>query len=101
MSTTESTAAAYIATLVARARKAQAAIEFATQETVDKVAEAICWRAVQPEFARKLAELAVAESRMGDVESKYAKMMNKVRGAWLDIRAEVGGIIDEDQENGL
>lgn len=102
MSTTESTAAAYIATLVARARKAQAAIEFATQETVDKVAEAICWRAVQPEFARKLAELAVAESRMGDVESKYAKMMNKVRGGWYDMKGRKSvGIIDEDHVNGL
>ena len=70
MSGTEGTAATYIAELVARARKAQAAIEFASQETVDKVAEAICWRAVQPAFARELAELAVAESRVGDVESQ-------------------------------
>jgi sulfoacetaldehyde dehydrogenase len=92
----------YIADLVERARVAQRQIEFASQETVDTVAEAICWAAVQPEFAREMAELAVAESRMGDVESKYAKMMNKVRGGWFDMKGKPSiGIIEEDHVNGL
>lgn len=95
-------AKAYIGSLVARAREAQRQVEYATQEAVDAAAEAICWAAVQPEFARGLAELAVAESRMGDVESKYAKMMNKVRGAWLDMKGRPSvGIVEEDHANGL
>lgn len=92
----------YIAALVARARAAQREIEFATQETVDAAAEAICWAAVQPAFARELAQLAVAESRMGDEESKYAKMMNKVRGGWFDMKGQASvGILEEDHVNGL
>lgn len=92
----------YISGLVARAREAQKVIEFASQDTVDAAAEAICWAAVQPGFARNLAELAVSESRMGDVESKYAKMMNKVRGGWMDMKGQRSvGIIEEDHVNGL
>jgi sulfoacetaldehyde dehydrogenase len=96
------TAKAYIGSLVERARIAQKTIEFATQEVVDKVAEALCYRAVQPDFARELAVLAVEESRMGDVESKYAKMMNKVRGGWFDMKGQKSvGILEEDNVNGL
>ena len=74
-----SDAAQYIGSLIERARKAQKSIEFATQEQVDKVVESLAWHTIQPKFARDLAELAVKESRMGDVDSKYAKMMVKVR----------------------
>jgi len=92
----------YIGSLMERARKAQKTIEFATQEMVDRVAEALCYRAVQPDFARKLAVLAVEESRMGDVESKYAKMMNKVRGGWFDMKGQKSvGILEEDNVNGV
>ncbi len=95
-------AKSYIATLVERARTAQKTIEFATQEEVDRVAEALCYRAVQPEFARSLAEFAVEESKMGDGESKYAKMMNKVRGGWFDMKGQKSvGIIEEDSVNNL
>jgi sulfoacetaldehyde dehydrogenase len=92
----------YISNLISRAREAQRQIEFADQQTVDRAAELICWRAVQPEFARELSELAVAESQMGDVESKYAKMMNKVRGGWYDMKGKASvGVIEENRELGL
>jgi sulfoacetaldehyde dehydrogenase len=99
---TKNEAKAYVATLVERAKKAQASIEFATQEEVDTLAEAICWKATNPEFARELAELAVQESRMGDVESKYAKMMGKSRGGWFDMKGQQSvGILEEDHVNNL
>ena len=92
----------YISGLVARAGAAQRSIEFATQEKVDHVVECMAWKAIQPDFARKLSELAVAESRMGDVESKYSKMMNKVRGGWFDMKGKKSvGIIEENHELGL
>ncbi|MGD1832753.1 MAG: aldehyde dehydrogenase family protein [Sphaerochaetaceae bacterium] len=95
-------AKAYVATLIERARKAQSSIEFASQKEVDALAEAICWNALQPEFARELAELAVQESRMGDVESKYAKMMTKSRGGWFDMKGQKSvGILEEDHVNNL
>ncbi|MBN2858952.1 MAG: aldehyde dehydrogenase family protein [Sphaerochaetaceae bacterium] len=94
--------ATYIEGLIEKARTAQALFAQADQETVDRAAELICYRAVNPDFARKLSELAVAESRMGDVESKYAKMMNKVRGAWLEMKGRKSvGIIEENEAMGL
>ena len=99
---TKQEAKAYIASLVARSRKAQATIEFATQEEVDALAEAICWNALQVDFAQELAELAVSESNMGDVKSKFAKMMGKSRGGWYDMKGQKSvGIIEEDHVNNL
>ncbi len=97
-----SEAAQYVQSLISRAREAQKTIEFASQEQVDKVVESLAWHSIQPEFAQKLAEFAVAESRMGDVPSKYAKMMNKVRAGYLDMKGvKTVGIIEENNELGL
>ena len=94
--------ATYIEGLIEKAKKAQQAFATADQATVDKAAELICYRAVEPKFARALSELAIEESRMGDVESKYAKMMNKVRGAWLEMKGKTSvGILEEDHVNNL
>ncbi|MBN2860193.1 MAG: aldehyde dehydrogenase family protein [Sphaerochaetaceae bacterium] len=94
--------ATYIEGLIERARTAQEAFANADQETVDRAAELICWRGIDPGFAQQLSELAVEESRMGDVPSKYAKMMNKVRGAWLEMKGQKSvGIIEEDSALGL
>ena len=65
---------------MSRARKAQAEIEFLSQEKVDLICESITWASCQDPFATELCELAVEETRMGDFNSKYAKMMNKTRG---------------------
>lgn len=97
-----SEAVRYIESLMHRAREAQRSIEYASQAEVDRVVESIAWHAVQPKFARELSELGVSESRMGDVESKYAKMMNKVRAGWLDMKgAATVGVIEENHELGL
>lgn len=100
--TMSTSANGYIGELMARARNAQKQIEFADQQTVDRAVEAICWRAVQPKFVGELSDLAVRESRMGDVPSKYAKMMNKIRGGWLEMKGKASvGIIEENRELGL
>ena len=78
----------YITGLMSRARAAQKEIEFLSQEKVDHMCELVAWATIQDPFARSLAELAVEETRMGDVESKYAKLMNKIRGGWFDIKGK-------------
>jgi sulfoacetaldehyde dehydrogenase len=92
----------YITGLMSRARAAQKEIEFFSQEKVDHMCELIAWATIQDPFARNLAELAVEETRMGDVESKYAKLMNKIRAGWFDLKGKKStGIIEEDTALGL
>ena len=92
----------YVKGLIDRARAAQKKIEFATQEQVDDLCQKIAWASVQEDFAQKLAEFAVEETQMGDVPSKYGKMMNKVRAGWFDMKgAKSVGVIEENTELGL
>ncbi len=92
----------YITDLMTRAREAQKVIEFFPQEKVDHMCELIAWATIQDPFARSLAELAVEETQMGDVESKYAKLMNKIRGGWFDIKGKKStGVIEENTALGL
>jgi sulfoacetaldehyde dehydrogenase len=93
---------AYIAGLVERARKAQAAIEFASQEQVDEMTVRIAWAGVRPDFADKLAKFAAEESAMGKADSKYAKIMTKVKGALRDMMGKLSvGIVYRNMETGI
>ena len=78
----------YITGLMTRARRAQAEIEFLSQEKVDEICESITWASIQEPFATELCKLAIEETRMGDFKSKYAKMMNKTRGGWFDMKGK-------------
>lgn len=91
-----------IAGLVARARAAQAKVEFASQKEVDNIATRISWACVQPDFAKAAADSLVAESGMGLVENKIKKMMVKVKGALRDMKGKgCVGIVHDDKEKGL
>lgn len=95
-------ASAYIAGLVERARKAQAAIEFASQEQVDEMCVRIAWSGVKPDFADKLAKFAAEESGMGKADSKYGKIMTKVKGALRDMKGKASvGVVYRDKESGI
>ena len=92
----------YISGLIARAKKAQAEIEFLSQEKVDEICESIAWACTQEPFVTELCNLAIEETRMGDFKSKYGKMMNKSKGGWFDMKGKKSvGIIEEDTANGL
>lgn len=94
--------ASYIEGLVARARKAQAQIEFASQEVVDDLCARIAWAGANEKFAQKIAEFAVKESGMGDVKSKFGKMRTKVRGAYRDtIGQKTVGVVEDDKQRGI
>ena len=95
-------AAKYIAGLMERACKAQAAIEFATQEQVDELCVRVAWSGVQPDFAKKLAKFCVEETGMGNEPSKYGKLMVKIQGTLREMKGKKSvGVVEKDKEMGI
>ena len=95
-----------VADLVGRARSAMRvyAREIATggQARIDEAVTALAWSLYQPENARRLAELAVQVTGLGEVESKVIKNQRKTFGTLRDLlRAKSTGIIEELPEKGL
>ncbi len=86
-----------------RARKAFEEIEFWPQEKVDEMVMAAGWEWQKEEVAKKLARLAVDESRgIGVYEDKVHKIQAKTRGTMRDLTGhKTCGLIREDQEKGL
>ncbi|MEI8241711.1 MAG: aldehyde dehydrogenase family protein [bacterium] len=99
---TRQQASAMVAAWVRRARQAQAAIEFASQEQVDDLTARVAWAAVNPGLARMLAETLVAESGMGNVPDKVRKIEDKVRGTFRDMKGRKSvGVVFDDPRTGI
>lgn len=91
-----------IADLVARARRAQAVVNGYTQEQVDLIAGAIIYHLSRPAMAERVAEMAFEETGMGLVESKRAKLAQKMPAIFHDIRTQpTVGVIERDVANGI
>ena len=91
-----------IAALVARARAAQRIYETWSQEQVDTAVTAAGWAIIEPKRNRELAEMAVADTGIGNVEDKVAKNYRKTFGLLRDLRgARSVGVIAEDPARGL
>ena len=95
-----------VAPLIAKARTAMAAyareIEAKGQERIDEAVTALAWSIYKPENARRLAEIAVEVTGIGEVESKVIKNTRKTFGTLRDLlRAKTVGVIDEDKARGL
>jgi sulfoacetaldehyde dehydrogenase len=91
-----------IAELVARARAAQRVYEKWSQEQVDTAVVAAGWAIIEPARNRELAELAVADTGVGNVEDKVRKNHRKTLGLLRDLRgARSVGVIAEDPARGL
>lgn len=91
-----------IADLVGRARAAQAIVETFTQEQVDTLAAAIVYALSRDDVAMELAKLALEETNMGDVPSKYAKLAKKIPAIFYDIKDQkTVGVIDSDPVMGI
>lgn len=89
-------AAAEIAGLIARARKAQAQIENYTQEQVDGLIRAMVWAVAKPGTAEEIARHTIEETQLGNYEGKYLKIFRKTRAALMDIIDDKSvGIIEE------
>ncbi len=99
-------AAPIIAATIARARAAMAtyATEIATlgQPRIDEAVTALAWSIYKPDNARRLAEIAVEVTGLGNVESKVIKNTRKTFGTLRDLlRVKSTGIIEELPERGL
>ncbi len=93
---------AYIADLVAKARKAQKEIEHYSQRRVDELAAAIVYTLSRPELAKSIAEQALEETHMGRVDSKMGKLTAKMPAVLYDVlRTKTVGVIEEIPELGL
>lgn len=93
---------AIVAGLVERARAAMAAYENRDQARVDEAVTALAWSIYKPENARALAELAVADTGLGNVESKVVKNTRKTFGTLRDLmRVRTVSAIEELPERGL
>ena len=90
----------YIDGYIERARKAQAEFEKMSQEQVDKAVQTI--GRVVYENAQYLAEIAVEETGMGNVEDKYAKNRQKAGIVWNNLKGKKSrGILDTDETTGV
>ncbi|WP_119681537.1 acylating sulfoacetaldehyde dehydrogenase [Indioceanicola profundi] len=100
--TVQTDARAIIADLVARARTAQHAFANATQEQTDDAVAALAWSLYEPTRAREIAELAVADTGLGNVADKVIKKQRKTFGTLRDLlRVRSVGIIEEDAAKGI
>ncbi len=88
--------------LVAKARIAQQQLSTASQEQTDTAVTALAWSLYKSENARNLAELAVEDTGLGNVDDKITKNTRKTFGTLRDLsRVKTVGIIDESPELGL
>ena len=91
-----------VAALVARARAAQAIANGYGQERIDELVAAAGWAIIEPARNRALAELAVADTGIGNVEDKVRKNHRKTLGLLRDLHgAKSVGVIMEDAANGI
>lgn len=95
-------AAEIVARLIDRARSAQAAIDGYGQEQADMLAAAAGWAIMEPGRNRRLAERAVADTGLGNVEDKVTKNHRKTLGLLRDLNgARSVGVIAEDPATGI
>ena len=88
--------------LVARARAAQRIAEGYDQARTDELVAAVGWAIMEPARNRALAELAVADTGIGNVDDKIRKNYRKTLGLLRDLHgARSVGVISEDRERGL
>lgn len=92
----------YIKNIIEKSKEAQKIIENYDQQKVDMLVTAIVWDIVKEETAQKISRLAVEESQLGNYESKYSKLMTKLKGALRDMKGRKSvGVIEKDEEKGI
>ncbi|MCY1289061.1 Sulfoacetaldehyde dehydrogenase (acylating) [compost metagenome] len=88
--------------IVARARQAQRAFARAGQATVDTAAAAAAWAIMEPARNRQLAERAVADTGLGNVDDKIRKNHRKTLGLLRDLHGRnTVGVIALDAATGI
>lgn len=91
-----------VADLIKSARAAQQEFESYSQAEVDRVVLAAGWAIMEPDRNRSLAQLAVSDTGLGDVEDKIAKNHRKTLGLLRDLaNAKSVGVISHDEVTGV
>ncbi len=91
-----------VAAVMERARAAQRLFADVDQARADAAVRAIAWSLYKPENAKEVAELAVADTGLGNVADKIVKKQRKTFGTLRDLlRAKSVGIIERDEARGL
>jgi sulfoacetaldehyde dehydrogenase len=85
-----------------RGREAFTAFRDVSQARADEAVRALAWSVYKPDHARELAELAVADTGLGNVPDKIVKKQRKTFGTLRDLlRGKSVGIIEEDKARGI
>jgi sulfoacetaldehyde dehydrogenase len=88
--------------LIERARAAQTVANGYDQQRVDDLVAAVGWAILEPARNRELAELAVADTGIGNIEDKVRKNHRKTLGLLRDLKGVRSvGVIAEHPERGL
>ena len=88
--------------IVMRARTAQQLFAQADQVRVDEAVTGLAWALYEPGRARELAEMAVADTGLGNVADKIIKKQRKTFGTLRDLmRVRSVGVIEEDPAKGI
>lgn len=91
-----------VADLIKSARAAQETFESYSQAEVDQAVLAAGWAIMEPDRNRSLAELAVSDTGLGDVDDKIAKNHRKTLGLLRDLaNAKSVGVISHDEVTGV
>jgi len=106
MSSSTLTAAAsareVVANLVRRARAAQRVFERSTQDELDEAVLAAGWAIMKPGRNRALAEIAVRDTGLGNVEDKIVKNHRKTLGLLRDLKGAIStGVLAQYPEKGI
>ena len=92
----------HIKNIVQKSRTAQVSYEKYNQKQVDEVVTAVAWAICNPTNNRKIAELSVETTKLGNVEDKIIKNKRKTLGLLRDLKnKKTVGIIDEDTSKGI
>ena len=95
-------AASNVAELIDRARAAQKIANDYDQQRVDELVAATGWAIIEPTRNRELAELAVRDTGIGNVDDKIRKNHRKTFGLLRDLKGVRSvGVISEDPVRGL
>ena len=88
--------------LIAKAKKAQSIFENYNQDKVNEVVTAVAWSICKPSNNKKISNLAVNETGLGNSEDKILKNKRKTLGLLRDLKnIKTVGVINEDKKKGI
>ena len=91
-----------VKTLVQKAKQAQSIFENFNQNQVDEVITAVAWTLCKPSNNKKISNLAVSETGLGNPEDKILKNRRKTLGLLRDLKnIKTVGVINENKEKGI